>query len=57
MISDLFIVSYFLLVFFFNRGSNPPLGSFNIIPTKPKDVQPLQSPQPSTLSPIPFHVS
>ncbi|KAL5244921.1 hypothetical protein ACI65C_012331 [Semiaphis heraclei] len=36
-------------------GSNPPLGSFNIIPTKPKDVQPLQSPQPSTLSPIPFH--
>ncbi|XP_029344309.1 PDZ and LIM domain protein Zasp isoform X2 [Acyrthosiphon pisum] len=36
-------------------GSNPPLGSFNIIPTKPKDVQSVQSPQPSTLSPIPFH--
>ncbi|XP_022176856.1 PDZ and LIM domain protein Zasp isoform X3 [Myzus persicae] len=36
-------------------GSNPPLGSFNIIPTKPKDVQSVQSPQPSALSPIPFH--
>jgi hypothetical protein len=36
-------------------GSNPPLGSFNLIPTKPKDVQSVQSPQPSTLSPIPFH--
>ncbi|XP_050053407.1 PDZ and LIM domain protein Zasp isoform X10 [Aphis gossypii] len=36
-------------------GSNPPLGSFNIIPNKSKDVQSVQSPQPSTLSPIPFH--
>ncbi|XP_025201618.1 PDZ and LIM domain protein Zasp isoform X4 [Melanaphis sacchari] len=36
-------------------GSNPPLGAFNIIPNKSKDVQSVQSPQPSTLSPIPFH--
>ncbi|VVC31723.1 Hypothetical protein CINCED_3A005226 [Cinara cedri] len=36
-------------------GSHPPLGSFNITPTKSKDVQSVQSPQPSTLSPIPFH--
>ncbi|XP_050537667.1 PDZ and LIM domain protein Zasp isoform X2 [Daktulosphaira vitifoliae] len=33
-------------------GSHPPLGSFNIIPNKNKGIQ---SPQPSTLSPIPFH--
>lgn len=36
-------------------SSHPPLGSFNIIPTKTKDVQSVQSPQPSALSPIPFH--
>ncbi|XP_050419789.1 PDZ and LIM domain protein Zasp isoform X2 [Adelges cooleyi] len=33
-------------------GSHPPMNSFNIIPNKPLGVQ---SPQPSTLSPIPFH--
>ncbi|XP_025408376.1 PDZ and LIM domain protein Zasp isoform X7 [Sipha flava] len=33
-------------------GSRPPSGSFNVITSKPKEAQ---SPQPSTLSPIPFH--